>query len=281
MGQGGQRQGLAGVTRHRGVLLAGLAVGLLFAGALVYALLAAGGSPDAVPGTDPIASLAAIPAGYLVGTTGGLAASPDGKAWSAAHLPAELVAVASNGSTGYILAGGQLHSTTDLHTFPVLASDVPGTAIAVSPDGTVAVLSGRHIATVSPGGTVGALALGPSFPSGLLALAFSPASPTTLYGGGPVAGLWRSQDAGATWQRLDRIPVQALLVDAGDPQQIFVGTQGGVFVSPDAGARWAPTPLRNDVNGLSQVGGRIIAVGSDRILYSSPTGLSGWAPVAG
>ncbi|HLI57559.1 MAG TPA: hypothetical protein VKY26_11085, partial [Actinomycetota bacterium] len=98
--------GLAGVTRYRSVLLVGAAVGVIFAVALAFVLLASGGNPDSVPGTDPIASLAAIPSGFLVGTTGGLAASGDGMSWSVAHLPSELVAVASNTSTAYVLTGG-------------------------------------------------------------------------------------------------------------------------------------------------------------------------------
>jgi hypothetical protein len=274
----GERRGLAGVTRHRGILFAGIAVAVAFALALAYALISAGGSANAVLGTDPIASLGVIPAGYLVGTTGGLAASPDALNWSAAHLPAELVAVSSNATTAYVLAGGQLHSTTDLHAFPVIASGLVGTAIAAAPDGGVDVLNGRHITQVSTSGAtapVGGLA-----PSGMIALALSPDNPMTILAGGPVSGLWRSQDGGATWQLLDRVPVQALIIDTADPQRIFVGTEGGVFTSPDLGATWQTTQLRNDVNGLAEFSGRIYAVGSDRIVYDSSGGITGWGPVA-
>ena len=271
--------GLAGVTRFRSVALVGVSVGVIFVVALVFVLIASGGNPDSVPGTDPVASLAALPSGFLVGTTGGLAASPDGKTWSVAHLPSELVAVASSSSTAYVLTGGELRSTTDLRAFTNIAA-VKGTVIGAGQDGSVDVLDGTTITHLAPDGTRSVLPAGRSQPSGILALALSPANPQTIFLGGPVSGLWRTQDGGATWQLLDRIPVQALLVDPANPQELFVGTVGGVFVSTDGGQAWAPTSLRNDVNGLSASGGRIYAVGSDRLIYVSTDGVNGWSQVS-
>ncbi|HLJ07617.1 MAG TPA: hypothetical protein VKX24_03715, partial [Acidimicrobiia bacterium] len=144
----------------------------------------------------------------------------------------------------------------------------------------VDVLAGQRITRVGADGSESVLPAGRSEPTGIVALALSPANPQTVYLGGPVSGLWRTQDGGATWQLLDRIPAQALLVDPANPQEIFVGTVGGAFVSTDGGQTWAPTSLRNDVNGLSAAGGRIYAVGSERLIYASTDGISGWSQVS-
>ena len=63
------------------------------------------------------------------------------------------------------------------------------------------------------------------------------------FGGG--AHVWRSLDGGATWSPLDGsgalaipdIPVHALAIDGA---RLFLGTDLGVFISPDAGATWHP-----------------------------------------
>ncbi len=70
--------------------------------------------------------------------------------------------------------------------------------------------------------------------------------PRTSPGGRPA--VYRSDDAGATWQRLDRglpqrgwitVKRQAMTVDDGDPVGVHFGTTGGeVWSSPDAGASW-------------------------------------------
>lgn len=273
------RRGI-GAPRHRGILVAGICVVAVFAAALTFALFSASGPQAAVPGTDAIASLAAVPTGFLVGTTGGLVRSPDGTSWSVARLPREVVAVASTTTTAYALAGGQLHETTNLTTFTTVASGVAGNVIAAVPGGGVDVVNGRRITQVSSSGRVTTLPLSTSQPANLLALAVSPVSPSTLYAGGPESGLWRTQDGGVTWQHLDQIPVQALLIDPANPERLFVGTVGGVFVSGDGGSSWATTGLRNDVNGLAASGGRIFAIGADRVLYVSANGVSGWASVS-
>jgi uncharacterized protein (TIGR03437 family) len=59
--------------------------------------------------------------------------------------------------------------------------------------------------------------------------------------------VWRSQDRGASWQaidgagagRLPDIPVNCIVVDPANPQRLYIGTDLGVFVSPDGGATWA------------------------------------------
>ena len=272
--------GLAGRARHRGVLWAGVSVIILFVGGLLIAILGSRGNADAVPGADPVASLAVIQGGYLVGTTGGLAVSPDAKAWSVAHLPAELVAVCANdGTTAYVLAGGDLYSTTDLKSFTRFASGATGTVIAANERGVVMVAQGNRILRVGIDGIVETLLPGRSEPTGLRALAASATDANTFLAGGPVAGLWETTDGATTWHRLLRTPIQAVLMDASNPQRFFIGTEGGVLVTTDAGRNWAFTSLRINVEGLAQDGGRIYAIASDRVVYSSADGVAGWAPV--
>lgn len=61
------------------------------------------------------------------------------------------------------------------------------------------------------------------------------------------AHVWRSTDAGATWQPIDGsgagalpdIPVHHLVVDPNNRQRLYIGSDIGVFVSLDGGANWA------------------------------------------
>lgn len=81
-------------------------------------------------------------------------------------------------------------------------------------------------------------------------LSFDPVDPNRAYAtystfGG--AHVWRSDDAGASWTAIDGqdegalpdVPVHHLVVDPGNRQRLYIGTDLGVFVSLDAGAHWA------------------------------------------
>ena len=264
---------------HRGIRWLGAGLLVVFAGALVFAVLAARGNRDAVPGSDTIASLGVIPAGYLVGTTGGLTVSPDGRTWSVAHLPRAVVAVASSDTTAYVLAGGVLRSTTDLHGYATLASGVPGTVIAAAPGGGVEILAGRRLISVGPSGGVAVVTAGASLPSGLTALAVQPDNAQVVLAGGPIAGLWKSTDGGRHWFQLVKTPTQSVLFDPGDPQRILLGTVAGVLVSARGGFHLRFTSLRLDIHGLGAQGGKFYAVSADRRLFVSPDGLTGWNAV--
>jgi photosystem II stability/assembly factor-like uncharacterized protein len=81
-------------------------------------------------------------------------------------------------------------------------------------------------------------------------LAFDPGDPDVAYatyarfGGNHV---WKTDDGGGSWRALDgsgpgrlpNIPIHSLVVDPGDRQRIYLGTDLGVFVSVDGGAAWA------------------------------------------
>lgn len=58
--------------------------------------------------------------------------------------------------------------------------------------------------------------------------------------------VWKTSDGGATWTSIDGegetglpdVPVHVIVVDPGDRQRLYIGTDVGVFVSTDGGATW-------------------------------------------
>jgi hypothetical protein len=261
--------------RHRGIQWVGVGVSVLFLGALILALLSTRRIQGSIPGSDSILSLAAIRQGFLVGTTGGLLKSPDGRTWLAAtNIPREPVSVASDGTTSYVLAGGILKSTRDLRTFGTVVTGVTGTVIAPGPGGTIYVAAGRTITRIaSSGGRLPPLA-GAPVPD-VLAMAVVGDKPGSVLVGA-IGGLWRTDDAGSTWQRILGTPSQAVLVDPSNPQRILLGTPGGVLLSENGGLQWHQTGMRQDVHGLSAENGKFFAVTRERVVYGSNDGVTGW-----
>jgi hypothetical protein len=260
--------------RHRGIQWVGVGVSVLFLGALILALLSTRRIQGSIPGSDSILSLAAIRQGFLVGTTGGLLESPDGRTWLAAtNIPREPVFVASDGTTSYVLAGGVLKSTRDLRTFGTVATGVTGTVIAPGPGGTIYVAAGRTITRTGGGGRLAPLAAAPV--PDVLAMAVVGDKPGSVLVGA-IGGLWRTDDAGSTWQRILGTPSQAVLVDPSNPQRILLGTPGGVLLSENGGLQWHQTGMRQDVHGLSAENGKFFAVTRERVVYGSNDGVTGW-----
>ena len=77
--------------------------------------------------------------------------------------------------------------------------------------------------------------------SAISCLARDPRDPDYLVGGGRAAGVWRSGDAGASWERLDfpQPDVFSVAVSAADGA-VYAGCEPSMlFVSRDRGARWA------------------------------------------
>jgi len=93
---------------------------------------------------------------------------------------------------------------------------------------------------------------------------------------GVIGGLWRTDDAGSTWQRILGTPSQAVLADPSNPQRILLGTPGGVLVSENGGLQWHQTGMRQDVHGLSAENGKFFAVTRERVVYGSNDGVTGW-----
>ncbi|HEX5716083.1 MAG TPA: hypothetical protein VF179_07990 [Thermoanaerobaculia bacterium] len=83
------------------------------------------------------------------------------------------------------------------------------------------------------------------------ALAVDPKTPSVLYAG-TGRGLWRSQDAGATWVQVNAAEgnVVQLAVDPENPSTMYLGkTLAGVRKSVDGGLNWSPSGP--DVAGFS------------------------------
>ena len=71
----------------------------------------------------------------------------------------------------------------------------------------------------------------------------------TLYAG-TAADLYRSKDAGATWESASRgltnSFVSALALHPKDPKILYAGTNSGVFKTIDGGRHWAAVRLIPD-----------------------------------
>ena len=82
------------------------------------------------------------------------------------------------------------------------------------------------------------------------ALAVYPDNPERLLAGSDRTGLYRSEDNGAAWHRLDSpmqgMEIWSIDVDPQDPDRIYVGTRPEGFRSVDGGATWDALPMGVD-----------------------------------
>lgn len=93
----------------------------------------------------------------------------------------------------------------------------------------------------------------------------SPQDPNTLYAALSVAasskdgGVYRSGDAGKTWQRFDKVQVHGTIMSVAlhqsDPKQVYIGARydGEVFGTQDGGKSWQAMPLPTDVQHIYSV----------------------------
>jgi photosystem II stability/assembly factor-like uncharacterized protein len=93
----------------------------------------------------------------------------------------------------------------------------------------------------------------------------SPQDPKTMYAALSVAaaskdgGIYRSQDAGKTWKRFDKVQVHGTIMSVGlhqtDPKQVYIGAryQGEVFGTQDGGETWSAIPLPGPVKDIYAV----------------------------
>jgi photosystem II stability/assembly factor-like uncharacterized protein len=126
----------------------------------------------------------------------------------------------------------------------------------------------------------------------VLAFAFDPVMPSTLYISTANYGVFRSRDGGRTWQWASAgLPGgysgYALAVHLKLSGTIYVGTDGGVFKTVNEGEHWTPmnrglTPYSDRVTGLAidVSSPETVYAAIDR-LYKSTNGGSDWEPLAG
>jgi photosystem II stability/assembly factor-like uncharacterized protein len=93
----------------------------------------------------------------------------------------------------------------------------------------------------------------------------APQDPKTMYCALSVAaaskdgGVYRSQDAGRTWTRFDKVQVHGTIMSVGlhatDPGQVYIGAryQGEIFGTHDGGETWAAMPLPGPVKDIYAV----------------------------
>ena len=93
----------------------------------------------------------------------------------------------------------------------------------------------------------------------------SPHDADTLYAALSVAadsrdgGVYRSTDAGETWQRFDKVQVNGTIMSVGlhptDPGQACIGARydGEVFATADGGETWRACPLPGPVKDVYSV----------------------------
>lgn len=113
-----------------------------------------------------------------------------------------------------------------------------------------------------------------------------PTRPGIAYAGGDTGRLFRTTDAGASWQaRNSGLPrddaVLSLAVSRVDPRILLAGTNSGLFRSTDAGAQWQPVPSLKKVMAVefsSAVSGLAYALGKDpgELLYVSTDSGATW-----
>lgn len=123
--------------------------------------------------------------------------------------------------------------------------------------------NGKHWQTSHPGLAVSALALSVTSTGALLL--------------GTVSGLWRSDDAGASWQMVHE---QAVQICAQHAAQIYAGHIEGVSVSSDDGRTWRalPCPPLHDLRVLLAAPDHLLLAGIyTGIVDATPT--RGWLPL--
>src|SRR4051812_37633944 len=139
--------------------------------------------------------------------------------------------------------------------------------------------------------------IGPFRAGRVTCVAGVPSNPALYYMGTPGGGVWRTTDAGNTWEPIFdqvRVPsIGALAISESNPNIIYVGTGeqirgNGVYKSTDAGKTWTQAGLENthainalivdprnpDIVLVGVVGD--FATGAERGVYKTTDGGKNW-----
>lgn len=142
---------------------------------------------------------------------------------------------------------------------------------------------------VMPGGILGWESIGPGNIGGRTrGLVIDPNNPNILYAGGVAGGVWKSIDAGASWNptgdTLINLAVSSLAIDPNNSQVLYAGTgEGffngdsvrglGIFKTTDGGATWTQLASTTGSNFyyVNQI--KISPTNSDRIFAATRSGV--------
>lgn len=110
-------------------------------------------------------------------------------------------------------------------------------------------------------------------PGGANAVVADPRTPGRFWFCRKEGGLWRSDDAGATWARMCDRNAWSMAVDAEDPRRIALNGAQGIFLSRDAGATWVELerslPYRHFRNVVAFAGERlVVGTGGNGVFWS-------------
>jgi hypothetical protein len=118
-------------------------------------------------------------------------------------------------------------------------------------------------------------------------IALDPSDGQTIYAGTIATGIFRSLDAGVSWQAIGadvgRRQIFALAVDPAAPATVYAGTDtGGVYKSTDGGDSWSPAGLDDFtiVTLLVGPGGTLHAATRNHGVFRSANGGTSWIPAS-
>jgi photosystem II stability/assembly factor-like uncharacterized protein len=228
-----------------------------------------------------------------------------GRAWSATGA---LVCTSEDGGESWI-------TPCSIITVPTVYSDTSFQGLelgAADPANPGMLLAGAHHYRFRPGSTVlhtgsiyKSIDYGQSWTwidvgepiSPVTDLAYNHLTPTIVYAStgvmGEGSGLWKSSDAGETWQRIGKAHadldyVENLAVEPEAPYRVFAQAEypgEGLYVSDDHGETWqqadAPLAGYNIHDLLFTADTSVLYAATDRGLFRSPDGAQTWERASG
>jgi len=253
--------------------LAGL-LGFLLLASVVTAVVSSRRLEGSVPGRAAILGLAALPGGFLLGTSDGVLSSTDGVTWERVPGFEGETLVAGSGGTAAAAGSRGVSITTDLVSFRQVPADLGRpSALTVAPGGSLLVAQPEQLVVLQERGPVSTISLEDG-PTGILSIAIredGASRDRTILAGGLSSGLWRLEGEGG-WQKILGTPIRAILMDPAHPERYLIGTAGGVLTAGPTAPEF--TELRLGVEALAEFEGRYYAITADRLLYESADGLA-------